>query len=197
MHEQFLRSLLVFRIVYLSCLCLLATATFAEEGTTVYKTEDKSGNPVFSDQSSPTSEKIKVEDPLTFPAAEVKKNAGAFNNGATRSRPEMKAPVVYKTLLISSPLDQDTIRNNAGNMTVEIVTQSKIAPQHQLELLVDGNINAVYDGNPFNLQNLDRGEHALQLQIRNSESGQIYKSSPVVSITMLRHSSLHKKRQPR
>jgi hypothetical protein len=91
-------------------------------------------------------------------------------------------------------MDKQTVRNNAGNLTVEVVTESRIAPQHQLELLVDGNVTAVYDGSSFNLQNLDRGEHALQLQIRDTESGKIYKSSPVVNITLQRFSSLHRKK---
>jgi hypothetical protein len=178
----------MFRTVYLGCLCLIASAAFGSEGTTVYKSEDKSVNPVFSDQKTATSEAIKIKDPMTFPGAAIKKDAEAFNYGGIRSESASELPVVYDTLLISNPEDQQTIRDNAGNLMVEVVAPRNIASEHQLELLIDGNVVSIYDGNGFDLKNLDRGTHELQLQISHTESGEVYKSSPVVSFTMLRYS---------
>ena len=52
---------------------------------------------------------------------------------------------------------------------------------------------AVYTGKAFNLENLDRGTHALQLQISHTKSGEVYKSSPVVNFTILRYSEFKRK----
>jgi hypothetical protein len=41
------------------------------------------------------------------------------------------------------------------------------------------------------LNNLDRGTHQLQLQIIDSQSGKVLKSSASVSVTILRHSVQH------
>jgi hypothetical protein len=184
----------MYRTVCLTCLCLFATAASGSEGIKVYKTEDSLGNPVFSDMKTEESEEITVDDPLTFPAEVIKKNAGAFDYEGIRSKATEELPIVYNTLLISSPTDQQVIRNNAGNLTVEVMAERNLAPKHQVELLMDGAPVGVYNGSSFDLQSVDRGEHTLQLQISHSESGEIYKSSPVVSFTMLRYSKLHRVR---
>lgn len=182
----------MFRTFCMACLYLIAAATFASEGTVVYKSEDESGTPVFSDQETPASEEIIIEDPITFPAEVFKNDSEAFGYEGIRSESQPEQPVTYDTLLISSPTDQQTIRNNAGNLTVKIMP-TRIASQHQLQLLMDGNVMAVYDGNPFELENLDRGTHVLQLQISHIESGKVYTSGPAVNFTMLRYSKLHRK----
>lgn len=180
------------RTFCLGCLYLIASAAFASEGTIVYKSVDKSGYPVFSDRETSASEKVKIEDPITFPAGVFRNDGEAIEYEGIKSESPGEQPVIYDTLLISSPIDQQTIRNNAGNLTVEVIPPG-IAPQHQLKLLMDGNVIAVYDGNPFELQNLDRGTHVLQLQISDIDSGEVYKSGPVVNFTMLRYSKLHRK----
>ena len=184
----------MFRIAYLGCLYLIASVAIGSEGITVYKSKDKSGVPVFSDQESAASEEIKIRDPVTFPAEAIRQEAEAFDYESTTSETAGELPVVYDTLLISSPTDHQTIRDNAGNLIVDVVTPRRIASEHKLELLIDGGVIAVYDGNSFDLQNLDRGTHALQLQISHTKSGEVYKSSPVVNFTMLRYSQLNRRR---
>lgn len=183
----------MFRIICLGCFCVIASTAFGSQGTTVFKSEDKSGTPVFSDRETSASEEINIQDPITFPAEAIKKDAEAFDYGGIRSESTSELPVVYDTLLIKSPKDQETIRDNAGNLTVEVVKPRNIAPEHQLELLMDGGLIAVYTGRAFNLENLDRGTHALQLQISHTKSGEVYKSSPVVNFTILRYSEFKRK----
>ena len=184
----------MFRIAYLGCLYLIASVAIGSEGITVYKSKDKSGVPVFSDQESTASEEIKIRDPVTFPAEAIRQEAEAFDYESTRPETSGELPIVYDTLLISSPKDQQTIRDNAGNLIVEVVVPRNIASEHQLKLLIDGSVISIYDGNDFDLKNLDRGTHELQLQISNTESGEVYKSSPVVNFTMLRYSQLNRRR---
>jgi len=182
------------RSVHVICLCFIASVAFGSEGTTVYKSKDKSGNPVFTDRETATSEEIRVQDPLTFPAEVIKQRADTFGYDGISSDAENESPVVYNALQISSPQDQQSIRDNAGNLTVDVVAPRTIAPEHQLVLLMDGIVIAVYSGEPFALANLDRGEHTLQLQISHTESGEIYKSSQEVTFIMLRFSQLHRKK---
>ncbi len=183
----------IYAAVCVGCLCLvLSLATFASGGTTVYKSDDGSGQPVFTDQSTPESETIKVEDPITFPSEILQKDGDTFDYQGIQSESVPEPQTNYQTLLISSPMDQQSIRNNAGNLTVEVIVPRSVAPGDQLQLLLDSDPIAVYKGEPFELQNLDRGAHTLQLQINNLKSGQTLHSSPVIRFNMLRYSKLHK-----
>jgi len=163
-------------------------ALMAAEGTTVYKSKDASGNAVFTDRGSAASEKIKVQDPITFPA-QVFEEEKPFDYQNMQSEGEQSHAATYAKLYISSPVDQQVIRDNAGNLTVEGIFPSRIAPEHQVRLLLDGSFKAVFSGSTLALNNIDRGTHTLQLDIVDTKSGNVLIASPSVSFTIMRYAS--------
>ena len=179
----------MFRQAFLLTICL-TTAFWLNAETTVYKSKDANGNPIFTDKAASSAETLKINDPITFPAEQIKKDAARFDYQNSKSEADAQEPFQYETLQISSPANEETIRQNAGNLQVDFIGPKALAPQHQLELLMDGAIIAVYNGGPFILEHLDRGTHILQLQISDSKSGEIYLSSPSVQFTLLRFSKL-------
>jgi hypothetical protein len=171
----------------------------AEESTQVYRSTDEAGHPVFSDHSSSDATVIDVPAPITYPTEAIQRATGDLNYDEVQSDtdPESQSAeaVDYSKLQITSPVDKQTIRNNAGNITVEVLAPQAISPDHQVNLLMDGVVVANYRGSPLALQHVDRGTHQLQLEIINTESGESYASSPPVVFTLQRHSILHKPRK--
>lgn len=182
-----------------ACLILLASvasATLGAAGTTVYMTRDADGNPVFSDQGSDGSQEVKVQDPVTFPAEVFKQDEQAIDYQNMKSEEEAPQPPAYASLSIISPADQDVIRDNSGNLTVNTDLPKQISSQHQVRLLMDGKVAALYDGSDFRLENIDRGTHSLQLEIVDKKSGSVLMSSPSISFSILRYSTQIRKPGP-
>ena len=165
----------------------------AAEETKVYKSADEKGQPVFSDRAAENSEEIEIKEPQTFPSKVFTEEFDGFNYDGVQSEADREAakPFTYGPLLISSPVHEQTIRDNTGNLTVEMIVPAEILPQHQVQLVMDDKVMGVYTGEPINLVNVDRGTHQLRLEIVDRDNGKIQKYSPTVSFNLLRHSVLH------
>jgi|TARA_Y100000310_G_scaffold345773_1_gene469663 hypothetical protein len=165
----------------------------AEERPTVYRTIDKHGRVVFSDKRSSNAEKIEVKETVTFQPSAVAKPSRRFPSGKTPSEPD-KNKREYETLAIRQPQDDAAIRSNSGNLTVTADLSPALYPNHRLELLMDQEVYLSNQGDAFQLVNLDRGVHVLQLQIVESGSDRVIKASDPVSISILRPSVLQPSR---
>ena len=110
-HCLLLLGLLLQSFILLS---MDSSALLAAEGTTVYKSKDASGNAVFTDRGSEAAEKIKVEDPITFPA-QVFEEEKHFDYQNMQSEDEQPPTATYSKLFISSPVDQ--IRSRTHTVT--------------------------------------------------------------------------------
>lgn len=161
----------------------------------VYKTTDERGRPVFTDQAPAGSQEVEIDEPMTFPADVFAEDYRQFT--ATKKK-ERAAKANYRTLTITSPANDETIRNNAGNMEITFNLSPGLKPGHKLQLLMDGAVRQeVRSSEPIALTNVDRGTHTLQLQVVDGESKEVLQSGSEVSFTILRHSILHPKPKPR
>ena len=151
--------------------------------STVFKTTDENGNTVYTDQAPETAEEVAIDAPQTFTAAKptrifTKTDPAPINTGPA-----------YDSLKISSPENNAAIRSNAGNLTVIILVDPALQPNHSIQLLVDGALNTTTTSpGPVSLTNLDRGTHQFQAQVIENESGEVLQNSNAVSITILRAS---------
>jgi len=161
-----------------------------EEGTSVYRSLDEQGRPVFSDKGSADAEKIKVREPMTFPAGAFKKPSRNLRFESMQSE-EDEVKFVYEKLLISDPQDDAAIRSNSGELTVTPYLSPALYSTHRLQLVVDEQVYATNRGDSFQLANLDRGVHVLHLQIVDVNDDTIVKASDPISISILRASILH------
>ncbi len=77
------------------------------------------------------------------------------------------------------PKNEQTVHNNSGNVTVEIM--ALLEPGQSIRLLVDGQ-RAAPDSRDltFNLEGIDRGEHTLQALILDERGYVVAKSQPVI-----------------
>lgn len=169
-------------------LILAATCTGAE-ASKVYKTTDAEGRPIFTDQATEGAEEIEIKEPTTFPGAAFAEEYGEL----TPTRPEEAGTFQYRNLSILSPTDNESIRDNAGNLTIAIGVDPPLASNHELHVVMDGQVvQQVNASAPISLAEVDRGTHQVHLRVVEKGTSRIVQEGEAVSFTLLRHSILNR-----
>jgi hypothetical protein len=175
-------------IVVMLTLTTAVMAATANAASTVFKTRDANGNPIFSDQAGEDAEEIKVQTPQTFESPPTPQ----FQLDTTEDE-EVTVGPAYERLEILSPQHESAFRNNAGNITVQIAIEPPLQANHTLELILDGQVaKAQKSGSPVLLENVDRGTHQFQARIVEDESGETLQSSNSVTATLQRVSIINR-----
>lgn len=80
---------------------------------------------------------------------------------------------------IFKPKNEETVHNNSGTVTVEIM--ALLAPGQSIRLLIDGG-RAAPDSRDltFRLQGVERGEHTLQALVLDKRGYVVTRSQPVI-----------------
>ena len=162
--------------LFVTTLCMIFSFTLAAE---VYRSVDENGNVIFTDQPSPDAELIELDELQTIDAP----TRGDFEYTPP---PEKPAPR-YSAVTIISPQHDLAIRDNAGNVTVNISTQPDLRSSDELVLYMDGKEIILGKSTAKAFTALDRGTHQLRAVIRDI-NGRILQSSPSVAFHLLRES---------
>ncbi|PJI46644.1 MAG: DUF4124 domain-containing protein [Pseudomonas sp.] len=160
----------------------------------IYKYTDANGKTVFTNQPPTHVDAKPVELPPTNtvgPQAPVTSPADSGSeNQATRA---------YAILALSNLPDDEALRENNGTFSVNVVVQPALAPEHQLQLVLDGQpYGAPTSSTSIGLQNIDRGDHTLAVQVL--QGSRVIQASTPVGFTLQRistHSPQRPKVQPR
>jgi hypothetical protein len=159
---------------------LAAQAAMAAD---VYMSRDANGNVVFSDKPSANAEKHNVRElpsvPAFVPPPQVQQPARA-------SEPAFN----YTSLTIVTPQSGHTLATGyAGNVEVSGILSPGLRESDTL-ILMDNGV-AVREGRQtaFQLTNLDRGEHQLQMVVKDKD-GITLISSNLVKLFVQRSSVL-------
>ncbi len=154
------------RVLPLISLLLLSMVAQA----TVYKWVDKEGKVHYSDEPQPNAEvvtlKEKTLNQLTSPAL------------ATDSA---NAPVIEEIkyqVVITSPEEEATLRDNNGDFEVSATVFPELKSQYLMRLSLDGQLVAPPQAsNVFKLTGIDRGEHIIVIDAM-TQNGKVLASSP-------------------
>lgn len=173
---------------------ILATMTFlafilpCTAESQIYKTVDEDGNVVFTDIPPRTDdtavEQIVIETPNSFAVDEAIPAQDAWIVDTPEESEE--PPFRYKTLEIASPADDESIRENAGNITIVANISPRLQRGHVMRLLMDGEIAQEGSQATFSLANVDRGTHTLALEIVNG-AGEVQLRSANSTFHLLRY----------
>jgi len=164
---------------------LLASQAVAAE---VYRWVDEDGTVHFGDQPPPGAEKVELPPPSTYTPPPLP---------PIQSRPQAPAEApAYSALRILQPQDRATIRDNAGNFEVSFATEPGLKSQlgHQYRVLLDGRPVARISAGSYRFENLDRGEHRIQVQVVDPQGRVLIESEPV-TVYLHRQSALFPHRQ--
>jgi hypothetical protein len=157
---------------------LLAIAVFAgavPKGftQTVYKVTDKDGNVTFTD--TPPSDKEAVVEAQTVHSL----NTSAAVTPAPRYEPDaaVTEPISYETLIMS-PAEAATIPMGPGNFSVDAMVRPALSQGERVVLTLDGEPVGTPQRMPtWQLTNVYRGEHRLQVVRVNAEGARVNASS--------------------
>lgn len=153
---------------WLGVLLILATApTMAQ---TVYKVVDEQGNVTFTDTppSSAIAEEQSINATNTTPAPQRNGDSTSADSEAARAVDSQS----FETR-ITAPADQATIPMGPGNFVVEVAVSPALGPGENLVLTLDGAaVGAPQTGASWQLTNVFRGEHRLQVLRRDADGTQ-------------------------
>ncbi|MCG7496760.1 DUF4124 domain-containing protein [Vibrio sp. Of7-15] len=156
---------------YLFVLCTLLLLSPNAVANKIYTWLDADNVRHFSD--SPPAEHIPKDEltmpelPSMTPVAPPAHNASAnvMNNDA---RPA-SVPLAPQKVTFTNITNQQTIRSNQGNITIKAELARKAQIGEQLQLLLNNSpYNAPQTQTQWQLKNIDRGTHTLQIQVVNS-----------------------------
>lgn len=150
---------------------LLTCATVS--ATEVYMSRDEQGNIIFSDRPSAGAQRHEVRELPSVPA---------FTAPVTAQQPStVNEPTFsYTSLSIITPTNGQTIPTGmAGNVEISGVLSPGLREADTLILLSNGNVLRQGRQTSFQLQNLERGEHTLQMVVRDKDGKTLISSNPV------------------
>ncbi|WP_438864807.1 DUF4124 domain-containing protein [Neptunicella sp.] len=148
------------------CFYLLCTVTYAGQ---LYKVIQQDGSVVYTDIPTGNAQPVDLSsaNSAVMPAYQGKIPT------TTRNQKVEKTSVSHQ-LIISSPTEQQTIRNNNGELSVVASIEPKASGIAQLFL--DGKMLIQQASLNFTLHNIDRGEHVISIKLV-SQSGKLIASS--------------------
>lgn len=153
---------------------------------TVYKKVNPDGSAEYSGTPQKGFKEIKLKPIHTIPAIKIPPPAATKKvESATESIETFK----YTSLEITSPKDDEGIRNNSGQFTATAKLEPALRPQyeHHIVWILDGNKVELGSatGLQLKIENLARGTHQLQIRVIDYDANVIIKSS-VISFHMFR-----------
>ncbi|WJG08927.1 DUF4124 domain-containing protein [Aliiglaciecola sp. LCG003] len=152
------------KILFVVSIALVAA--LANAGT-LYKIVNSDGSVTYTDSPQAGAVEVNMEHSNSAVMPSLSANSNAAQKRLAKAQPSYQ-------LSISSPSDQETIRNNLGKVSVT----AKISPigNGKFQLYLDGTLAQTSPAPSFQLQDVDRGEHSIQVKFV-SHKGKILASS--------------------
>ncbi|MGE4404159.1 DUF4124 domain-containing protein [Pseudomonas sp.] len=133
----------------------------------VYTYIDAEGNRVFTDRpADQAAEQVHLKPGNSMPAPPI-----PTRQAAKPGPVEVEAAVVAYQLHILSPAADETIRDNAGTVSVTFQSGPALQPRHAYQLLLDEQpLGAPASQSPIVLSNVDRGTHQLAMAVVDEQA---------------------------
>ena len=159
-------SFLIFSLLIAT---FLVTEIFATE---IYVWQDENGVTVYSDKQRPGAKKISLSESKLTIMKKADTSVFAKSNSQTKK-------MQYK-VQITSPSDQQTIRDNNGTLNIFATVTPSFTPNFKVQLLLNGKVvTPAQHSTVFLLNGVDRGEHTLQVKLLDKDNKGIASSNQV------------------
>ncbi|MCO6412970.1 MAG: DUF4124 domain-containing protein [Thiogranum sp.] len=153
----------------------------------VYKSVDEHGNVVYTDEPGGDGKQVDLPPLSTYPAPDFKPITIDSPTDGNRDQPGSGG---YKSLAITQPAQEGTVRDNTGTVEVQAALNPGLneAAGHRFQFYLDG--KAI--GEPLSvpratIENLDRGAHDVRVVVTDA-AGNVLKSSESVRFYLHRMS---------
>lgn len=142
----------------------------------VFKTITPDGEVIYSDVKTSGSKQMNVPEPQTYTPVPVPVPVQAAVSE------EEADSAIYKSLVIDSPVNEETVRDNQGNIEILISSTPALirTDGHRIVYYLDGEQHGrrTIDTRKV-FTNVDRGEHILTVAIVDTNNAVIIESQPV------------------
>ncbi len=169
-------------------LCALLLSLMTPAGAEIYKRVLPDGSIVYSDEPSPQAEIVELPTLQTIPALPLP----APDTEARQNNQAADELAVYRLLRITSPHNDQQIRENSGRVVITVQVQPPLQAKagHRLVLKLDGQVIATTNSEQrFILENVYRGTHQVVAEIQDRKGKPIKASTPV-TFHLFRYSRL-------
>ena len=160
----------------------------------IYKTVDAEGNVVFTDvPPNDQSKSVEMDRYNTYtpvvPVTTPSTPSADETNSRAADGEEPPAPTRYDKLTVVSPRNDEAVRANSGDITINATVEPAIdnSAGHKLQVLLDGSVAGTSNSSSVALQNIDRGTHQLSAQIVDA-NGKVLITSDTTQFHVLRAS---------
>lgn len=143
----------------------------------IYKTVDANGNVVFTDIAPvdrtgvAPPQAVTVEPMNTYEPATPAATEDAESDEAT-------AQSYYTQLDVVSPAPDEAVRDNAGNIEVQVALTPVLRAGHRLLLVFDGEDTEIEAmSGAFELTNVDRGTHTVGARVVDRRGRELIESA--------------------
>lgn len=151
----------------------------------IYKWTDGNGVVHFSDTPHSGAEIVTIPDAQAL-TPQANKTPNIESELEKQPAATAEGEHHYSEIEIVDPANEATIRNNQGTVDIHIAVKPKLFTGDNLQLLLDGTaVGAPQNNLSFQLSGIDRGTHAIGVQVIDAE-GNVLITSDKVTIYMHR-----------
>ena len=143
----------------------------------VYKNVDEAGNVTYSDEPQK-----KGDQPVSLPEPTVVEIAPAPKSSTSsegQRKPAQEKAVKYDSVEIVSPANDETIRSNSGDITVQVSSSPALQGSHLYVIMMDGAKVHESAASSVTLTNVDRGSHTVVAHIQDEKEQFLASSNPI------------------
>jgi len=142
----------------------------------VYKTVDEHGNVVYTDDPVGHGEPVNLPPLSTVPPPRYQTVSPA-QTGKAEAR-----PAYYQQLTIMSPTQDETVRDNPGNVTIlaGVNPELNIEAGDRLQFYLDGKpVGEASEAEKVTIPNVDRGAHTVAVAVVDTAGKELKRSDEV------------------
>jgi hypothetical protein len=152
-------------------LLLLAVTASAE----TWRWVDEDGVVNFSDQPRPGAERVELQGLSTFSPPEW---TAQPDEPAGPAAPDAEGLEWYSRLAILSPVNEETIWNNQGNLDVALTVEPRMRQGDRINLYLDGEpVNGLPpNATRFTINRVFRGGHTLRATVVDRNGAELFSS---------------------
>ncbi|MCF2948667.1 DUF4124 domain-containing protein [Paraglaciecola aquimarina] len=169
--------------LYALALLLLCVGASAK---VVYKTIQADGSVIYSDTPTTSSTPVNLSamNNVVMPAL----NNAASKKPNSRQVSKKQNPQVQYQVSIVSPMHEESIRDNSGNVSIRASVSPNGASKYQL--IMDNQVVKTQSNSLFELEGVNRGAHLIQIHFIDN-SGKILASSQQQTFYLHKASALN------
>ena len=176
------------RLSTIKIIALISAFCISNANAQIYTCKDANGNTIYTDSPSQcaSAEEVKVDSlPALVP---TKPLATSASNRSSQADEEKN---LYTELLITSPANDTTLRDNQGNLTINFRASPALQTRKGHKYIVTMGGKEVYSGTSTiaALKNVDRGTHTIGVKVIDSDGNNKISATPV-KVTLQRFSGL-------